>query len=182
MILKEKMKQENAENELVHSSKPLDECQLQQLASSYEEIPRVERMLIRSQKKIIRLIKIMKRLSNDPRVLLRKLNLGKQKQDHSTFSLVKKNNHSDFQAIPSVLGLKPGDRVRVKSREEIQRTLDDRGKCEGLAYMGSTMDNYSGGIYTVKKRINYFFDEKKWKLVKLKNVVILEGVYIVRAR
>lgn len=67
--------------------------------------------------------------------------------------------------------------VRVKSSEEIEKTLNEKGQCEGISYIRSVMNKYCGGVYRVKKRINLFFDERRWRLSKLQNVVILDGVF-----
>jgi hypothetical protein len=75
------------------------------------------------------------------------------------------------------LGLQPGERVRVRPVHEIMETLDEGFRFEGLGYMPGVMDPYSGGVYTVYKRVDRFFDERNWKLCKLKGVVILESVY-----
>ncbi len=78
---------------------------------------------------------------------------------------------------PEALGLEPGDRVQVKSVDEIAATLDEEGKFEGLAYIPALMDRYCGRTYTVRKRAVRFFDERNWRMVKVKNVVLLDEVY-----
>lgn len=74
------------------------------------------------------------------------------------------------------LDLQPGDRVRIKSLEEIRDTLDENGKYRGLSFM-SLMADYCGGTYTVRKRIDRFFDERTRRLLKLRGVVILDDVF-----
>jgi hypothetical protein len=74
-------------------------------------------------------------------------------------------------------GLQPGDRVRVKSLAEIQATLDSHGRYEGLFYTSATMDRYCGGTYTVLTRVDRFFDERSRRMLRMKNTVLLEGVY-----
>jgi hypothetical protein len=74
------------------------------------------------------------------------------------------------------LGLQPADLVRVKTYEEIQKTLDENGRCEGCAFTFA-MQQYCGRTFRVHKRINLFFDERSWKMLKTKNMVILEGAY-----
>jgi hypothetical protein len=78
-------------------------------------------------------------------------------------------------AFPA-LCLKPGDRVRVKSHEEILATLDADRQFQGLSYTPA-MKRYCGGVYVVFKRVDRVFDERRWKLSKIRNVVLLEGVY-----
>jgi hypothetical protein len=73
--------------------------------------------------------------------------------------------------------LREGETVRVRSLPEIRRTLDADGCCQGLAYLPVVMDRYSGSVFTVRKRINRFFDERRWKMLTVRNVVILDGVH-----
>lgn len=73
------------------------------------------------------------------------------------------------------LGLQPGDRVRVRSLAEIHATLDAEGKFQGMAYLGAVMDRYCGRELTVKGRVDRFFDERNWRMVRLRDTVILEG-------
>jgi hypothetical protein len=75
------------------------------------------------------------------------------------------------------LNLKEGEMVRVKSFEDIMATLDEENKFQGLAFTPVTMRKYCGGTYRVLKRVEKIFDERKWKLSKIKNVVLLDGVY-----
>jgi hypothetical protein len=76
---------------------------------------------------------------------------------------------------PPLLRLQAGERAKVKSLEEIRATLDANGKCQGLAYTPA-MEKFCGGTYRVFKRVDLAFDERKWKLSKMRNVVILDGV------
>jgi hypothetical protein len=55
--------------------------------------------------------------------------------------------------------------------------LDEEGRTDGLGFMTSAMRKYCGGIYTVRKRIRLFFDERRREMLKARNVVILDGVY-----
>jgi hypothetical protein len=78
---------------------------------------------------------------------------------------------------PMIPPLSAGETVRVRSIAEIRATLDANGTCRGLGYLPDVMDRYSGGTFTVRKRIDLFFDERRWKMLKLRNVVILDGVH-----
>jgi hypothetical protein len=80
-------------------------------------------------------------------------------------------------ALPHPLNLRPGDRVRIRSPEEIRATLDPAGRCEGLDYMAWVMDAFCGRTCSVKKRIDRFFDERGRRMLKLRHVVILDGVF-----
>ncbi len=75
------------------------------------------------------------------------------------------------------LDLQPGDRVRVRTRQDIARTLDRDGTCRGLGYIPEVMDRFSGGTHTVRRRVERFFDERNQKLMKLRGVVLLDGVF-----
>ncbi len=70
--------------------------------------------------------------------------------------------------------LNPGDRVRVKSREEIEATLDARGRLKGLRFMPE-MEPYCGTPQTVFKRLDRFFDEAKLTVRQSSGLVLLEG-------
>jgi hypothetical protein len=78
--------------------------------------------------------------------------------------------------VPPSLNLAAGDRVRVKSHEEIMATLNAEGRFQGLSYTPA-MKKHCGGTYAVFKRVDLVFDERRWKLSKIRNVVLLEGVY-----
>lgn len=77
----------------------------------------------------------------------------------------------------SPLGLKPGDWVRVKSAAAIRATLDADDRFERLAYMDVVMDRFCGRTLQVRTRVERFFDERTWRMMKLRNVVLLEGAY-----
>jgi hypothetical protein len=68
-----------------------------------------------------------------------------------------------------------GDRVRVKSREEIQRTLDDWNELRGCGFM-EEMWKYCGTEQVVFKRIENFLDERDYRVKKVRNIVILDGL------
>ena len=73
------------------------------------------------------------------------------------------------------LNLHPGDTVRVRSKEEIQPTLDGWKKYKGCTYM-KEMWEYCGGTYKVFKKVDFILDERDMKIKKCKNMVILEGL------
>lgn len=73
------------------------------------------------------------------------------------------------------LGLRPGEVVQVKSKEEIFTSLDQRNRNRGLLF-DSEMLRYCGGTYRVLKRVNQIVDEKTGKLLRMKSpCIILEG-------
>jgi hypothetical protein len=76
-----------------------------------------------------------------------------------------------------VLGLQPGDLVRVKSFEQIRDTLDGANKNRGLFFDAEEVP-YCGQVHRVRSRVNQIVDERTGKLIKvLGNTVILEEVY-----
>jgi hypothetical protein len=83
------------------------------------------------------------------------------------------------QAAPAPLAapeLEPGDLVRVRSAEFIRSTLDERGGHRGCGF-GLGMYQYCGKELRVAKVVNGFFDEARWRMLKARNMVLLEGVY-----
>jgi hypothetical protein len=74
------------------------------------------------------------------------------------------------------LNLVPGELVRVKSHEEILKTVDSRNRNRGM-YWDAELVPYCGGTYRVAGRVNRLIDEKSAKMVEMKNAcVILDGV------
>ena len=76
---------------------------------------------------------------------------------------------------PPMIDLQAGDMVRVRSKEEILRTLDSEYKLEGCYFMYEMWD-YCGSQQKVLKKVNYFYDERNAKMYKAKNIVLLDGV------
>jgi hypothetical protein len=75
-----------------------------------------------------------------------------------------------------VLGLRPGEIVEVKSREEILETLDFKGRNRGLQFMPE-MFKYCGKRFRVLKRVDRMVVAASGKMRLIPNTVILEGVY-----
>jgi hypothetical protein len=74
-----------------------------------------------------------------------------------------------------VLGLQPGERVRVKSRAEIQATLNDKGNNRGLSF-DREMLPFCGHEFQVRQRIQQLIDEKDGRMIQLtSDCVTLEG-------
>jgi hypothetical protein len=72
--------------------------------------------------------------------------------------------------------LKPGDLVRVRSREEIQATLNSWKELKGCAFL-EYMWQYCDTTQQVLKPLERFLDERDYKVKKCKGVILLEGVY-----
>lgn len=81
----------------------------------------------------------------------------------------------DSMPRPS-LALEPGDVVRVRSKEETQRTLDDEDKLDGCLFMNEMWD-YCGTQQKVLKRVEYFYDEGTSEMRRMRNTVLLEGLH-----
>jgi hypothetical protein len=74
-----------------------------------------------------------------------------------------------------LLGLEPGERVRVKSREEIKATLNDKGTNKGL-WFDREMLPFCGQEFQVRQRVDRLIDEKDGRMIELKSdCVTLEG-------
>jgi hypothetical protein len=86
--------------------------------------------------------------------------------------------HPRVQAAPTAgqLDLKAGDLVQVKSKAEIEQTLDADSKTRGL-WFDREMLPYCGQTHTVKRPVKRFIDERTGEMIELKSyAVILEGV------
>ena len=78
--------------------------------------------------------------------------------------------------VPPPLRLREGERVRVKPLEQIRATLDPVGDCEGLGFM-PIQAAFCGREFTVRKRVERFFDERTRRMLRIRNTVILDGVF-----
>jgi hypothetical protein len=85
------------------------------------------------------------------------------------------------QAPQSVLnttvapGLKNGERVRVRSAEEIQATLNPFKELRGCAFLPE-MWKFCGEEQRVLQVMERFLDERDYKVKKVKGLVLLENV------
>ena len=94
-----------------------------------------------------------------------------------TLNMVKGQVDMPRKGMPGLvppLHLMPGEQVRVKSYEEIQEILDQNRKFQGLTFTVAQR-KYCGATYTVLKRLEKVFDERKWKLSKIRDTVLLDG-------
>jgi hypothetical protein len=80
------------------------------------------------------------------------------------------------RATTSAVEINTGDLVRVKSIEEIKQTLDANGFCRGCGFL-EPMVRYCGQEVRVAKRVDQFFDEARWRMLKCRGIVLLEGIY-----
>jgi hypothetical protein len=72
-------------------------------------------------------------------------------------------------------GLQAGDLVRVKSREEIQATLNRWNRLKGCDIM-EEMWLYCGTTQRVLKRVERFLDERDYRMKRCRGIVFLEGL------
>ncbi len=73
------------------------------------------------------------------------------------------------------LGLQPGEKVQIKSLQEIQKVLDKSGRLGGLSFMPE-MKTCCGHVYIVFKRVNNILLESSGKLRAVNNIVILKDL------
>lgn len=72
-------------------------------------------------------------------------------------------------------GLLAGDSVRVRSREEIEDTLNHWGQLKGCSFMAE-MAQYCGTTQRVLKRLERFVDERDLRVKKVNGIVLLDGL------
>ena len=68
-----------------------------------------------------------------------------------------------------------GDEVEIRSRAEIQATLDAEGKLEGLPFMDE-MARYCGRRFRVYRRADKMFMDHHYYVARSQGTVLLEGV------
>ena len=74
------------------------------------------------------------------------------------------------------LDLQPGELVRIKSVEEIEKTLDVNNKNRGLFFEGK-MSKHCGQVATVRARVDKIIHEESGEMIHFSNeCIILEGV------
>ena len=73
--------------------------------------------------------------------------------------------------------LEPGSLVQIRSKQEIEPTLDPTGRNKGLFFDRREMLPFCGKTFPIKSRVERFVDEKTGKLIQLKSdCYILDGV------
>jgi hypothetical protein len=73
------------------------------------------------------------------------------------------------------IGLRPGDLVQVRSREEVAPTLNQHGRNRGLSF-SPEMVRYCGGTFRVRDRVERLIDEKTGKMIEIsRDCLILDG-------
>jgi hypothetical protein len=76
----------------------------------------------------------------------------------------------------ATLGLRPGELVRIRSQEEIVRTLDLNNRNRGISF-DPEMLMYCGREARVRQRVQKIIDERTGRMIHLKNsCIMLEDV------
>ena len=75
----------------------------------------------------------------------------------------------------STASLRAADLVRVRSRGEIQATLDSWKELKGCLFM-EDMWQYCGTTQRVLRRVERFVDERDYQVKKCKGIALLEGL------
>ena len=75
------------------------------------------------------------------------------------------------------LDLRPGELVRVKSKSEIEKTINDKGLNRGLSFDPEEMAAYCGRVFRVRGCVTKILDELTGKMIQMKHpCIILDGV------
>lgn len=76
----------------------------------------------------------------------------------------------------ATLGLRPGELVRIMSKEEIVDTLDVNNRNRGMSF-DAEMLRYCGREARVRQRVEKIIDEKTGRMIRLKtSCIMLEDV------
>jgi hypothetical protein len=85
-------------------------------------------------------------------------------------------------ASPAPSGLRPGQLVQIRPRDEIAKTLGKNGKNRGL-WFDREMEPYCGRTARVKTKVERIVDERNGRLIEFKSdAYILDGVVCNSAR
>lgn len=72
--------------------------------------------------------------------------------------------------------LQPGDTVRIRSKDEVAKTLNAELLNRGMGFDGE-MARFCGRTTRVARRIDYIIDERTGRMIRMKNpCIVLEGV------
>ena len=75
------------------------------------------------------------------------------------------------------IGLKVGDKVRVKSFDEIKATLDTKGRNRGLGFQTEMIKFCGKGVFTVSDVMNNAISEYTDEIKKVKSSVLLKETF-----
>jgi hypothetical protein len=147
------------------------ECQLGDLPEAGRELTPTDRASRSLQKVVGFFTRGTGKVLRDPYILLRKARevSGRAPQV------------APATAPLPALGLREGERVRVRPWAEIETTFDRDERTGGLGWM-PLQKEFCGGTYKVARKVDRFFDERTRRMLKVKDVVLLDGVHCVPAK
>ena len=80
------------------------------------------------------------------------------------------------QKTPAVsLGLRPGERVRIKAKPQVIETLDANGKNRGMYFGNEEASRHCGSTFPVLTSIDRMILEDSGKMRAISNTVLLQG-------
>ena len=144
-------------------------CQIQCLPGFFEEYARIP------QESILRKIRLAIRRSLTSRQT-RDIKLMSGDFINKLMRFVGIKTPAPIEDPPSSL-FKPGDLVRVRSRDEIEATLNIWNQYKGCMFMPDAMAPYCGTIQRVFKPMERFVDERDYYVKKTHGIILLEGVH-----
>jgi hypothetical protein len=75
------------------------------------------------------------------------------------------------------LNLKPGELVRIRSKSEIEATINSSGLNRGLSFDAEEMAPYCGRVFRVHRCVTKILDEMTGRMIPMKQpCIILENV------
>lgn len=113
-------------------------------------------------------------ISNKLKRMLKRRVLFLQNYVKMLLTSKKKSSESFFQDNYAIK-IKPGDLVKIRSREEIKSSLNHWNQLKGCAFM-EEMWQYCNGKYRVFKKVNQFLDERDYLVKKCDGIFLLEGL------
>jgi hypothetical protein len=143
------------------------DCQLGGLPEAGRELSGVDRASRTLQRAVGFLVRSTGKVLRDPAILGRKLREVSGQDGRSDAAVANRR---------PPLGLQEGETVRIRSWEEIEATLDGDERTGGLGWM-ALQRRFCGQTHKVVRRVERFFDERTRRMLKVKGVVLLDGVH-----
>jgi hypothetical protein len=107
----------------------------------------------------------------------RTLALGTRLRSVLTLFHLRSGPAAKERIIPEpIQDIREGEVVRVRSREQIEKSLDVNGALKGCAIV-EPMFAYCGQEVAIAKVVEKFFDEKEWRMRRCKNLVTLKDIH-----